>query len=365
MTYPCLKKLSPQQQQLMLFMKERKCNFLRELLHLFSMAQFVRRRLLEPMGQTITNNQYQIRESYKEFMKRCLIKFRKLLLSQTILLGRSQQISQEDIIQFQLSTSFRNQILTISHYGTAVLLGNISAIAEMCYRLSSLSILSKKTMYDNAKLPHSQGMSKVISLVEYGISLGFPDCLGLMAYFRSTTIAYISDQQNVLKLAGQSAEAGSIYGWFALAHLLKVNSDKESYHNESDDEIYVDENDFGVRQFVWKKATRDEQIRRTLKDYGCASCLDQFYYGKDECRDCRFEFDVFNNYPDDDTSVPKPEQMRIAIDIYYKILSENPPSHPICVDTRKKLVEIYKARERLFGGSIEATDDEIHRLEEI
>lgn len=327
------------------------------------MAQFVRNRLLAPMGKTITNNQYQIKDSYEEFMKRCLIKFRKILLSQTILLGRSQPISQEDVIQFQLATSFRNQFSTISHYGTAVLLGNISAIAEMCYRLSSLSRLSKKTMYDNAELPYSQGMSKVISLVEYGISLGFPDCLGLIAYFRSTTIAYISDQQNVLKLAGQSAEAGSIYGWFTLAHLLKVNSDKESYHNESDG-IDIDECDLGVRLFVCKKATRDEQIRRTLKDYGCASCLDQFYYGKDECPDCGFEFDVFNNYPDD-TSVSKPEQMRIAIDIYYKILSENPPSHPICVDTRKKLVEIYKARERLFGGSVEATDDEIRRLESI
>ena len=361
MTYPCLKKLSPQQQQLMLFMKERKCNFPRELLYLFSMAQFVRRRFLAPMGQTISYNRYQFNESYEEFMKRCLIKFRKILLSQTILLGRSQPISLQDVIQFQLAKSFRDQFSTISHYRTAVLLGNIGAIAEICYRLSSLS---KKTMYDNAELPYSQGMSKVISLVDYGISLGCSDCLGLMAYFRSTTIAYISIEQYVLKQAGQSAEAGSIYGWFALAHLLKINSDKESYHKEFDDEIYVDENDFGVRQFVWKKATRDEQIRRTLKDYGCASCLDQFYYGKDECRDCRFEFDVFNNYPDD-TSVSKPEQMRIAIDIYYKILSENPSSHPISVDSRKNLFKIYKARERLFGGSIEATDEEISRLEEI
>jgi hypothetical protein len=75
---------------------------------------------------------------------------------------------------------------------------------------------------------------------------------------------------------------------------------------------------------------------------------------------------VFNNYPDDDdTSVPKPEQMRISVEIYYKILSENPLSHPICIDVRRNLVKIYKARERLFGGSIEATDEEIRRLEAI
>jgi hypothetical protein len=359
MTYPCLKKLSPQQQQLIRFMKERKCNFPRELLHLFSMAQFVRRRLFAPIGKTITNNQYQIKNSYEEFLRRCLMKFRKIMLSQIILLGRSQPISSQDIIQFQLAKSFRDQILTISHYGTAVLLGNISAIAEMCYRLS------KTPMYKEDGLIYAHGMSKVILLVEYGISLGFIDCLGLMAYFNTTTIVYNSDQQKVLKLAGQSAEAGSIYGWFALARLLKYNSDHASYHNEFDDGIDIDESDLGVRQFVRSSLSLDEQIRQTLEEYGCERCLPQFYEGKEKCRYCDFEFDVFNNYPDDNTSVPKPEQMRIVVEICYKILRENPSSHPICVDTRKILLKIYKARERLFGGSVEATDDEISRLESI
>lgn len=349
-----------QQQKLMLLIKEHKCNFPRELLHLFSMAQFVRRRLLAPMRQTITNNQYQIKDSYEEFMRRCLIKFSRILLSQTILLGRSQPISQQDIIRFQSATSFRDQILTISYYGTAVLLGNIGAIAEMCYRLS------KTPMYDDAERPYSRGMSKIISLVEYGISLGFPDCLGLMAYFRSTTTAYFSDQQNVLKLAGQSAEAGSIYGWFALAHLLKNNSDRASYHDKHDDGINIDECDLGVRQFVRSRIPLDEQIRQALEEHGCGLCLPQFYDGKEKCRGCGFEFDVFNHYSDDDdTSVPKSDQMRIAVEIYYKILSENPPSHPICVDSRKNLVKIYKHGEQLFGGSIQATDEEIRRLEEI
>ncbi|MCX6262524.1 MAG: hypothetical protein NTY95_17120, partial [Bacteroidia bacterium] len=174
-----------------------------------------------------------------------------------------------------------------------------------------------------------------------------------------------SKERNVLKLAGQSAEAGSIYGWFALARLLKDNSDHASYHDKYDDGIDVDECDLGVRLFVCERATRDEQIRQTLEEYGCDYCLNQFYDEKDEC-DCGFKFDVFNNYQDDDdTSVSKQEQMRIAVDIYYKILSENPQSHPICIDSRKNLVKIYKERERLFGGSIEATDKEILRLEEI
>jgi hypothetical protein len=57
--------------------------------------------------------------------------------------------------------------------------------------------------------------------------------------------------------------------------------------------------------------------------------------------------------------------MQIAVKIYNKILSENPPSHPICVDTRRNLIKIYKEREWLFGGSVEATEEEIHRLEAI
>jgi hypothetical protein len=359
MTYPLFKNLTIEQhQQLMRLIREGKSYFPIELLYLFSMAQFIRRRLLAPMGKTITNNEFQITNSYKEFVKRCSLKFRRIMLSQNILLGRSQPISRQDIILFQLTASFREQILTISHYRTAFLLGNISAIAEMCYRLS------KTPMYNEAGLIY--GMSKVISLVEYGISFGFPDCLGLMAYFHSTTIAYISDQQNVLKLACESAEAGSIYGLFALAHLLKCNSDRESYHDKYDHGIDVDKCDLGVRMFVCERATKNEQILRTLKEYGCESCFNQFHGGKNECRDCRFKFDVFNHYPyDDDTSVPKPEQMRIAVKIYYKILSENPSSHPICVDSRKKLVEIYKAREQLFNGSIEATDEEIRRLDAI
>lgn len=350
--------LTKQQQQLMRLIREGKSYFPIELLYLFSMAQFIRRRLLAPMGKTITNNEFQITNSYKEFVKRCSLKFRRIMLSQNILLGRSQPISRQDIILFQSTASFREQILTISHYGTAFLLGNISAIAEMCYRLS------KTPMYNEAGLIY--GMSKVISLVEYGISFGFPDCLGLMAYFRSTPIAYISDQRNVLKLAGQSAEAGSIYGWFALACLLKYNSDMASYHNEFDDVIDIYEDDFGVRKFVCERATKNDQIRRTLEEHGCESCFNQFHGGKNECRDCGFKFDLFNYLQDDDdTSVSKPEQMRIAVKIYYKILSENPSSHPICVDSRKKLVEIYKAREQLFNGSIEATDEEIRRLEAI
>ena len=350
------RKLITRHQQLIRFMKEHSLDFPKRTLYLFSMAQFVRNRLFAPIKPSTRNNSNEIVRLREEFLKRCSMKFGLYLSPQFIIRGRSNSINPRDVIRFQSTTLLQYQFLALSNYGLAALLGNTSAIAEISYRLS------KTPMYNEDGLIYAYGMNKVILLVEYGISRKCPDCLGLMAYFRSTTIAYNSDQQNVLKIAGQSAEAGSIYGWFALAHLLKDNSDHASYHKEFDDELDIYEDDFGVRKFVRPSLSLDEQIRQTLEEHGCDSCLDQFYDGKDECCDCEFEFVMFNNYPND-TSVPKQEQMRIAVEIYYKILSENPPSHPICVDVHRNLIKIYKAREHLFNGSIEATDDEILRFE--
>jgi hypothetical protein len=351
---PFFKNLTIQQlQQLLKFMENYGVEFPRETLYLFSMAQFVRKRLFAPIRPSITYNEHQIEGSYKEFLRRCSRKIGISQIPEFIKRGRSNPINPRDVILFQSTSSLQYQIFAISNYGPAFFLGNTSAIAEMCYRLSKI------INYDR------NGEAKLISLIEYGISLGYPDCLGVMAYF--SFIEYGGAvRKDALKLAGQSAEAGSIYGWFSLAGLLKYNSDNASYNDEFDDEIDVDECDLGVRKFVCERATRDEQIRMTLEEHGCEICLAEFYLAKDECPDCEFEFDVFNYLRnDDDTSVPKSEQMQIAVKIYYKILSENPPSHPICVDTRKNLVKIYKARERLFNGSIEATDEEIRRLEVI
>ena len=364
---PCFKNLTiKQQEQLLRFMKEHRLDFPKESLCLFSMGQFVRRRLLAPMGQTISYNRNQINDSYKEFLKQCSIKFGLYLTPQFIFRGRSNPINLPEIVQLMRSNSLQTRILSISHYGTAILLGNISAIAEMVIRLSKISMYDHNGNADN-RLKNQLLQFELLKLIEHGISRRCPDCLGMMSNFLDTGFGIVPvDRQRALKLAGQSAEAGSIYGWFALACFLKNNSDNASYHDKYDGGIDIDENDLGVRKFVCERATCDEQIRRILEEHGCEGCLPQFYDGKDECSDCGFEFDVFNYLQDDDdTSVPKPEQMRISVKIYYKILIENPSSHPICVDTRKKLVEIYKARERLFGGSIEATDDEIHRLEAI
>jgi hypothetical protein len=350
-----------QHQQLMRFMKEHSLDFPKRTLCLFSMAQFVRNCLLSQMKPSSKNNSNEIVRLGEEFLKRCSRKFGLSLSPQFIIRGRSNPINPQDVIRFQSTTLLQFQFLALSNYGNATLLGNTSTIAEISYRLF------KMTIYDRGGNIDNRFKIKLLKLIEYGISRRCPDCLGMMSHFLDVGLGIILvDRQCALKLACESAEAGSIYGWFSLAHLLKDNSDRASYNDKFDNGIYVDECDLGVRMFVCKRATRDKQIRRTLEEHGCERCPDQFYDGKDECRDCGFEFDVFNNYPDDnDTSVPKQEQMRIVVKIYYKILSENPPSHPICVDVRKKLVEIYKAREQLFNGSIEATDEEICRLEVI
>jgi hypothetical protein len=301
------------------------------------------------------------------------MKFGLYLSPQFIIRGRSNPINPRDVIRFQSTTLLQDQILAISHYGPVFFLGNISAIAEMCYRLSSLNL-------NNAM------KEQLIQLIKYGISLGCRDCLGMMSYFMY--IERGAEYKDVLKLAGQTAEAGSIYGWFALARLLKDNSDMASYHNEHD-RIHVDEYNLGVRQFISPRIPLGEQIRRALKEYGCKLCQEHYKYSKEhqcpdcelceeeqcpncelceeeQCPDCDFDFRMFNYLQDDDDKrVPKLDQMQIAVKIYYKILSENPPSHPICVDVHRNLIKIYKEREWLFGGSRQATDDEIRRLEEI
>jgi hypothetical protein len=350
-----------QQQQLMRFMKERKLDFPRKSLCWFSMAQFVKKCLLTQMKPSSKNNKNKIARLHEEFLRLCSMKFGLYLSPQLIFRGRSNPINPQDIIRFQSTSS----LLALSNYGTATFLGNTSAIAEISYRLFKITIYDPRGKIDN------YFKIKLLKLIEYGISRGCPDCLGMMSHFLDVGLGIIPvDRQRALKLAGQSAEAGSIYGWFALARLLKDNSDKASYHDRYDDGINVYESDLGVRLFVRSRILLDEQIRRTLEEHGCESCLPRFYDGKDECYYCGFEFDVFNHYSDDDdTSVPKPEQMRIAVEIYYKILSENPSSHPLCVDAHRNLVKIYKEREHLFGGSIEATIEatvkEIHRLEAI
>jgi len=352
-----------QQQQLMRFMEKYRLDFPRKSVCWFSMAQFVRRRLLAPMGQTISYNRNQIKDSYEEFLKRCSMKFGLSLSPQFIIRGRFNPINLPEIVQLMSSNSLQTKILSISHYGTAILLGNTSAIAEMVIRLSKISMYDHNGNADN-RLKNKLLQFELLKLIEHGISRRCPDCLGMMSHFLDTGFGIVPvDRQRALKLSGESSEAGSVIGWFSLARLLKDNSDNVLYNDEIDDGI--DEDDLGVRQFIGKRATRDEQIRRTLEDHGCKSCLAEFYLEKDECPDCNFDLTLFNNYPDDNTSVSKKEKMRIAVEIYYKILSENPQSHPICVDSRKKLVEIYKQREWLFGGSIEATDEEIRRLEAI
>jgi hypothetical protein len=346
---------------LMRFMKERSLYFPRKSKCWFSMAQFVKNCLLAPMKPSTRNNKNRLVRLRHEFRRLCSIKFGLSLSHQLIFRGRSQPIIPQDIIRFQSTSSLQKQLLALSNYGTATLLGNTSAIAEFTKCLVKIKIYDQRGNIDN----HFK--IKLLKLIEYGISRRCPDCLGMMSHFLDVGLGIVPvDRQRALKLAGQSAEAGSIYGWFALARLLKDNSDHASYHDKYDDGIDVDECDSGVRLFVRSRTPLDEQIRLTLEEYGCKGCLRQFYDGKERCRNCEFEFNVFNHYSDDDdTSVPKSEQMRIAVEIFYKILSENPSSHPICVDVRKILLKIYKARERLFGGSIEATDEEIRRLEEI
>lgn len=35
-----------------------------------------------------------------------------------------------------------------------------------------------------------------------------------------------------------------------------------------------------------------------LKEYGCEACLEQYYDGKNKCRNCDFDFNIFNKIDD-------------------------------------------------------------------
>ena len=221
-----------QPQQLMLFMKEHSLYFPNRALCLFSMAQFVRNRLLAPMKPSTRNTKNRLVRLHEEFLKRCSMKFGLYLSHQFIIRGRSQQINPQDIIRLQGEDSLQKQFLSISHYGLAVLLGNTSAIAEMVRRLFKIKI------YDEHGILVYSLYWQFLKLLEYGISHRCPDCIGVMAHFLNVGFYSIiqRDKQRAVKLAGESAEAGSVIGCFVLVELL---SNLDSFHQDKfgDEEI--------------------------------------------------------------------------------------------------------------------------------
>ena len=243
-----------QHQQLMRFMKEHSLDFPRESFCMFSMGQFVRRRLLEQIRPSISYNRNQINDSYKEFLKRCSMKFGLSLSHQFINRGRSNPINLPEIVQLMRSNSLQTKILSISHYGIAVLLGNTSAIAEMVRRLFNIKI------YERGILVYSL-YRQFLKLLEYGISHRCPDCIGVMAHFLNVGFYIIiqRDKQYALKLAEQSIEGGSVIGCFVLVELL---SNLDSFHQDK----------FGDEEFEDAIKILQEIIRK--KNAGVLICID-------------------------------------------------------------------------------------------
>lgn len=213
--YLTIQQQQQQQQQLMRFMEEHSLYFPNRTLCLFSMAQFVRNRLLAPMKPSTRNIKNRLVRLHEEFLKRCSMKFGLYLSHQFIIRGRSNPINYEDIIQLQQEKSLEKQFLSISHYGIAVLLGNTSAIAEMISRLFKIKI------YERGILVYSL-YQQFLDLLEYGTSRRCPDCLAVMAYFLNVGFYSIiqRDKQRAVKLAGESVEAGSVIGCLVLVGLL-------------------------------------------------------------------------------------------------------------------------------------------------
>ena len=199
---------------------------------IFSQSRFVMNQLLIGMKPTNTNNKNILNKIFEEFLGDCSRKFGRLISTQFMLRGRSQPINYQDITRFQsaVSVSLKQQFLSIPHYGLAVILGNTSAIAEMVYRLSKIY------MYDPSGNADNIFKRQLLRLIEYGISRGCQDCLAIMAHFLYIGFGGIvqMDRERAIKLAGESAESGSVIGWEVLANLLKSNaSNKDLFYNET------------------------------------------------------------------------------------------------------------------------------------
>jgi hypothetical protein len=254
-TNPFFKKLTNQQLQIMLsFIAQHELMFDSDARHVFSLSRFVMGQLLIGMNPSNTNNKNRLIEMYRYFLMRCSRKFGRLISSQFMLRGRSRPINTNHILRSQsaVSGSLLQQFLSIPHYGLAVSLGNTSAIAEMVYRLSKIY------MYDRSGNADNRFKRQLLRLIEYGISRGCQDCLAIMAHFLDIGFGGIvqMDGERAIKLAGESAEAGSVIGWKVLANLLKSNaSNQDPFY----DEIYVDETYAGVRLYVGRYKKEEDQ----------------------------------------------------------------------------------------------------------
>lgn len=202
---------SVQKQQLLKFMNKYNICFDSKNIQYAFESRFVMCKLLNGIKPSNRRNQHVLKKIIKQFLRDCLIQFMRIISIQLILRGRSQPIIPQDIVQFQEMKDdlIQRQILAISHYGLAINLGNMKAIAEIVNRLSKIK------MYDSHK--------KLIKLLEYGLSHSrCPDCLAIMAIFLNDGIYGIiqRDKHLALKLAGESAEKESFYGCLVLAHLF-------------------------------------------------------------------------------------------------------------------------------------------------
>jgi hypothetical protein len=247
--------IEQQQKNLLRFMERYNCGFYSRALCTFSQSRFVMGQLLIGMNPSNNSNKNTLKKLIEQFLRDCSIKFGRCMSLQFILRGRSQSINFNDITRFQsaVSGSLQQQFLSIPHYGIAALLGNTSAIAEMVYRLSKIY------MYDpSGNAADNSFKGQLLRLIEYGISRGCQDCLAIMAHFLDIGFGGIvqMDGERAIKLAGESAEAGSVIGWEVLADLLKSNaSNQDPFY----DEIYVDETYAGVRLYVGRYIKEEDQ----------------------------------------------------------------------------------------------------------
>jgi hypothetical protein len=179
------------------------------------------------------------------------------------------------IMKKNLTTFLKNLVLygrindSIPHLQKAIDLGSLTARADLAL------------LCFNQKLSHSQ-YKKIIKLLKEGSELGCQDCQGMLGY----SYTLISEFYFAYRHSIESADAGSIFGKFALAKFLHNLSNYQQ--DEFEETFYIFFNDKYISNFTQIKQASAADVENDF-DSDLDSDLDDFYNDRDflDCLDQR------------------------------------------------------------------------------
>ena len=143
---------------------------------------------------------------------------------------------------------------SMEHLQTAIDLGSLTARADMallCYNM--------KLQWDKLRT--------IFDLLDDGVKQGCKDCEGMLAFYIITNSGTDApDYHSAYDHAIESADAGSVYGKFALAHFLDFYMKNYAYFVVEDD-IYIFPSDKFICNFFNEDDFDDEDFDCDISEY--------------------------------------------------------------------------------------------------